>query len=90
MTRVTVVADSRDVASYRQGDIGQPFKAAILDDRWVLFCPICRRMTTAYPYEMIIKHTDGTVSTVQPLHCHGKDTFRQFVIEHNAVRWVKP
>lgn len=85
IAHITLVPDDRDVKDYQQGDIGQPLKIAN-DDRWILCCPMCGKMTTAYHAEMITKHEDGTVSTKQPLHCHGRNAFRRFRIEHNEVR----
>lgn len=85
ITRVTVVPDSRDIKDYRQGDIGQPLK--LVDDRWILCCPMCGTMTTALHNALVTLHEDNTVSTVSPLHCHGRHAFRQYKIEHNRVRW---
>lgn len=86
ITHVTVVGDDRAIKDYQRGDIGQPL-LAIDDDRWILCYPMCGNMTTALHNEMVTLHEDNTVSTVSPLHCHGRHAFRQYKIEHNRVRW---
>jgi hypothetical protein len=88
ITEITVVPEDKDpLKDYQWGDIGQPLNE-VGDSRWMLCCPGCGAMTVIMPKDRVIKHDDGTVSSTQPLHCHGSKAMRRFVIEHNKVRWL--
>ncbi len=87
ITAITVVPDnSKFISGYQRGDIGQPLKPHH-GNQWLLRCPRCG--TLAYLDEdKIAKNDDGTVSSTQPLHCHGRTARQRYSIERNEVKWL--
>lgn len=81
ITKVTIVPDGKPIKDYQRGDINP------MDNHWFLCCPECGTLSTIN-FDMITKHEDNTVSSRQPLHCHGARSKQRFVIEKNAVRWL--
>lgn len=86
ITQLTMVPDSKDLKDYQRGDIGQPL-SPIGDSRWILCCPGCGN-TTVSLRDRIIENDDGTVSSTQPLHCHGRNARQRYSIDHNKVGWL--
>jgi len=84
ITHITVVPDSKMATEYQRGDIGRAWMP--MDDRWVLCCPGCG--CWVFPWRTIVEHKDGTVSSVEPLHCHGRNALQRYSIDHNRVRWI--
>ena len=85
ITELTVVPDSKAWRDYEQGDIGR--LEGSQGDRWLLCCPLCRNMSHL-DLNRIVQNDDGTVSSTQPLHCHGRDARQRYSIDHNRVRWL--
>jgi len=85
ITEITIVPDSKLSLEYEQGELGQPLKPH--SNSWMICCPGCGYLSNI-GLGKIIKNEDGTVSTMQPLHCHGSKARQRYSIEHNAVRWI--
>jgi hypothetical protein len=85
ITHVTVVSATKGIFDYQRGDIGYPLK--IRDDQWILCCPGCGNLSYL-PSKKITQNEDGTVSSTQPLHCHGAKMRQRFSIDHNEVTWL--
>jgi hypothetical protein len=85
ITAITVVPDSKASLGYHRGDIGQPLKPH--SDAWMLCCPGCGYLSNV-GLGRIVKNEDGTVSSTQPLHCHGAKMRQRYSIERNEVRWL--
>lgn len=84
ITHITVVPDSKSVFDYQRGDIGQPLKPG--ENRWwFLCCPGCGQRSSV---DKIVENEDGTVSSAQPLHCHGSRMRQRYSIDHNEVTWL--
>lgn len=83
MDKITILSDEKSIFDYQRGELGE---VSTNVDQWILCCPLCKHMSIIYPKNKIIKHEDGTVSTTQPLHCHGARSRQQYAIEHNMVR----
>lgn len=86
ITEITVVPDSKDLKEYQRGDIGQPLKS-VDNSQWLLCCPGCGMISSPLS-DKIIANEDGTVSTREPLHCHGRKALQRYSIECNQVRWL--
>lgn len=85
ITHVTVVHENLHTDDYQRGDIGQALKP--LDHCWLLSCPGCGKISII-PKDRIIEHDEDTVSTKEPLHCHGSRMRQRYSIERNEVKWL--
>lgn len=85
ITKVNVVPDEKSFQDYQRGDIGQPLKPN--SDQWMICCPGCGVLGAVLP-DNIISCEDGTVSTKNPLRCHGRRANREYSIGRNEVRWL--
>lgn len=85
ITRITVIPGRTKVLTdYQRGDIGKPMFP--LDNSWMLCCPGCGSITY-YPADTFL-YEEGTVSTKEPLHCHGSRMRQRYSIDHNEVKWL--
>jgi hypothetical protein len=85
ITAITVVPDTKAIFEYQYGDLGQPLQSQGLQG-WMIRCPGCGSFNILTG--KITVHDDGTVSSTQPLHCHGSKARKQYTIERNKVRWL--